>query len=130
MSWLYLMKERAKVFSKFLSFANEIKTQHSAVIKKFRSHNALEYLSSNFKQYFDPHGIIHKTSCAYTPQHNGLAGRKHRHLLEVTWSLMIEKSVPKHHWSEALLPVCYLINRMSSSSLHDAIRIHLLFPDS
>lgn len=46
MSWLYLKKERAKVFSKFLSFANEIKTQHSAVIKKFRSHNALEYLSS------------------------------------------------------------------------------------
>lgn len=74
MSWFYLMNERAKVFSKFQSFANEIKTQHSAVIKKFRFHNALEYLSSNFKQYFDYLGIIHETSCAYTPQHNGLAG--------------------------------------------------------
>lgn len=49
MAWLYLMKGRKGVFSKFLSFMNEICTQYSASVKTFRSDNALEYTNLQFK---------------------------------------------------------------------------------
>lgn len=83
MAW-YLMKGRKEVFSKFLSFMNEICTQYSASVITFRSDNALEYTSLQFKQYFNSRSIIHETSCVYTPYQNGVFERKHRHILEVT----------------------------------------------
>lgn len=50
---------------------NEIQTQHNVTIKTFQSDNALENTFASFKQYFVAHGILHETSCAYTPQQNG-----------------------------------------------------------
>ncbi|RVX10299.1 Retrovirus-related Pol polyprotein from transposon TNT 1-94 [Vitis vinifera] len=61
--------------------------------------NAREYFSAPFTSFMSQHGIIHQSSCAHTPQQNGVA------------------------------EPCYLINRMPSSVLHDQIPHSLLFPD-
>ena len=41
-------------------------------------------------------GILHQTSCAYTPQQNGVAERKNRHLMETTRTLSIHGEIPEH----------------------------------
>lgn len=65
-----------------------------------------------------------------TPQQNGVAERKHRHLLEVTRSLMFYMSVPKQHWPKALLRACHLINRMlPSASFDNTMPFQLIFSD-
>ena len=53
---------------------------------------------------------------AWTPQQNGLAERKNRHLLKVAQSLLFT-SIPKRFWGEAVLTTTYLINRMLSRIL-------------
>ncbi|GMP38743.1 hypothetical protein CsSME_00009881 [Camellia sinensis var. sinensis] len=58
-------------------------TQFGATIKIFRSDNGGEYIDSGLGQYFSTHGIIHQTSCTNTPQQNGVAERKNRHLLDM-----------------------------------------------
>ena len=62
-------------------------------------------------------GIVHQSSCVDTPQQNGVAERKNRHLLEVARSIMFTTNVPKHFWGEAVLTATYLINRMPSRVL-------------
>jgi hypothetical protein len=62
-------------------------------------------------------GILHQTSCVYTPQQNGISERKNRHLLEVTRTLLFQNNVPKIFWSEAVLTATYLINRIPSTIL-------------
>ncbi|GJX78233.1 ribonuclease H-like domain-containing protein [Tanacetum coccineum] len=42
-----------------------------------------EFVNRNMIKFCNEHGIIHQTFCAYTPQQNGIAERKHRHLLNV-----------------------------------------------
>nr|CAN62254.1 hypothetical protein VITISV_023170 [Vitis vinifera] len=42
--------------------------------------NAREYFSTPFTLFMSQHGIIHQSSCAHTPQQNGVAERKNRHL--------------------------------------------------
>ncbi|RVW35073.1 Retrovirus-related Pol polyprotein from transposon TNT 1-94 [Vitis vinifera] len=59
-------------------------------------------------------GIVHLSSCVDTPQQNGIAERKNRHLLEVARSLMFSMNVPKLFWGQAILTAAYLINRMPS----------------
>jgi len=67
------MKNRSKLFHTFQSCFNEIKTQFGVSIRVLRSDNGCEYLSHSFKQFMASHGILHQTSCAYTPQQNGVA---------------------------------------------------------
>ncbi|RVW91983.1 Retrovirus-related Pol polyprotein from transposon TNT 1-94 [Vitis vinifera] len=75
------------------------------------------------------HGILHQSSCAHTPQQNGVAERKNRHLVETARTLLLHSHVPFRFWGDAVLTACYLINRMPSSVLHDQIPHSLLFPD-
>ncbi|XP_071739944.1 uncharacterized protein [Rutidosis leptorrhynchoides] len=62
-------------------------------------------------------GIIHQTTCAHTPEQNGVAERKNRILLEMTRALIIESKVPKSFWPEALATATYLINRLPTKIL-------------
>ncbi|RVW76332.1 Retrovirus-related Pol polyprotein from transposon RE2 [Vitis vinifera] len=73
--------------------------------------------------------ILHQSSCAHTPQQNGVAERKNRHLVETARTLLLHSHVPFRFWGDAVLTACYLINRMPSSVLHDQIPHSLLFPD-
>ena len=51
-----------------------------------------------------------------TPQQNGVAERKNRHLLEVVRASLIQAHMPISYWGEALASTAYLINRTPSSS--------------
>jgi len=41
-------------------------------------------------------GILHQTTCAYTPQQNGVVERKNRHLIETTGTFLIHSEVTQH----------------------------------
>ncbi|GJX24745.1 ribonuclease H-like domain-containing protein [Tanacetum coccineum] len=47
-------------------------------IKVFRSDNGTEFVNQSVSKLCSDKGIIHQTSCVYTPQQNGIAERKHR----------------------------------------------------
>ncbi|RVX07474.1 Retrovirus-related Pol polyprotein from transposon RE1 [Vitis vinifera] len=128
-TWLFLMKNRAELFSIFQKFYTEIQTQFNISIRVLRSDNAREYFSAQFTSFMSHHGILHQSSCAHTPQQNGVAERKNRHLVETARTLLLHNHVPFRFWGDAVLTACYLINRMPSSVLHDQIPHSLLFPD-
>jgi hypothetical protein len=69
-------------------------------------------VNKNLGNFFLNKGILHETSCVGTPQQNGVAERKNRHLLEVTRSLLLESKVPSYFWDNAIIYATYLINRM------------------
>ena len=81
-------------------------------------------------QFFDDHGIIHQSSCPHTPQQNGVAERKMRHLLKVTRALKFHMRVPKSYWNDAILTTCHLINLMSSIVLGGHIPYSMLSLDA
>ena len=87
------------------------------MLKIFRTDNGTEYVNKEFDKYLSGFGIIYQTTCPGTSQHNGLAERKNRHLLEITRCIMTAMNVPKFLWSEAVLIAAYLINRMPSRVL-------------
>ena len=122
------MKTRVELFSIFQKFHVEIRTQFNTSIRILRSDNAKEYFSTSFSSFMFSHGIFHQSSCAYTPQHNGVAERKNRHLVETARTLLLHHKVHQRFWGDAILAACYLINRMPSSVLHDQIPHFILLP--
>ncbi|KAL8108307.1 hypothetical protein AgCh_024676 [Apium graveolens] len=69
-------------------FYNYAQTQFNASIQVVRSDNALEFKDTGCRAFFQSHGIVYQTSCAYRPQQNARVERKQRHLLEVAHPLM------------------------------------------
>ncbi|XP_059590835.1 retrovirus-related Pol polyprotein from transposon RE1 isoform X1 [Vitis vinifera] len=116
-TWVFLMKEKSEVGHIFQTFNLMVQNQFNSKIQVLKSDNAKEYFTSSLSTYLQNHGIIHISSCVDTPQQNGVAERKNRHLLEVTRCLMFSSNVPNYFWGEAILTATYLINRMPSRVL-------------
>ena len=87
-TWLYLMKNRSKLFSHFRAFCAKIHTQFHVSVQNLRSDNAKEYVSEQFQSFMLQKGILHQTSCVDTSAHNGVAERKNGHLLETAKALL------------------------------------------
>ena len=76
-----------------------------------------------------PHMGFFTHPLVYTPQQNGVAEHKNRHLVETARTLLLHHKVFQRFWGDAILVACYLINCMSSSVLHDHIPHFILFPN-
>jgi len=113
--WVYLLKHHSKFFEIYAAFRALIKTQHSAVIKCFRCDLGGEYTSNKFCQMLALDGTIHQTSCTDTSEQNGVAERKHRHIVETACSLLLSAFVPSEFWGEVVLTTVSLINTIPSS---------------
>ncbi|RVW35914.1 Retrovirus-related Pol polyprotein from transposon TNT 1-94 [Vitis vinifera] len=95
-----------------------IETQYNAKVRVLCSDNGGEYQSSDLQKYLEGHGIIHQTTCSNTPQQNGVAERKNRHLLEVVRASLIAAKIPISYWGEAITFVTYFINQVPSNSIN------------
>lgn len=126
-TWIYFLHSKDEVFSVFKNFHAHIKTQFSANIKILRCDNGGEYMSHSFQEFLQNNGIISQRSCPSTPQQNGVAERKNRHLLEVVRTLLLESFVPSRFWCEALSTAVHLINRLPSPSLDHVSPFNRLF---
>ncbi|RVW89893.1 Retrovirus-related Pol polyprotein from transposon TNT 1-94 [Vitis vinifera] len=117
-TWVYFLRSKSEVFRTFTEFLAYVDNQFSTSIKTLRTDSGGEYLSTEFQAFLASKGIIHQRSCPSTPQQNGVAERKNRHLLDVVRTLLLESSVPSMFWVEALKTATHLINRLPSQVLH------------
>ena len=69
--------------------------------------------------YYASKGIIHQTTCVETPEQNGVAERKHQHLLNITRALLFQANLPPSFWCYALPHAAYLINCIPTPYLHN-----------
>ncbi|RVW83690.1 Retrovirus-related Pol polyprotein from transposon TNT 1-94 [Vitis vinifera] len=53
-----------------------------------------DYSRSPFTSFMSHHGILHQSSCAHTPQQNGVAERKNRHLVETARTILLHSNIP------------------------------------
>jgi len=123
---VYLLKHKSDVCNVFRSFHHMIVTQSNTHIKVIRSNNGGECFKTKLIEFMNSKGILHQTTYPYSPQQNGVAQRKNRHILEVTRSLLIDGNVPSHLWGEAVRSAVYLINQTPSSVLNFCMPLDML----
>jgi hypothetical protein len=92
-TWLYPLKSKIDVASIFPQFHTKVETLFSHKVKSIYTDGGTEYMK--LKPYFNSHGISHYISPPYTPEHIGIAERKHRHIVETALTLLSHSSVPQ-----------------------------------
>jgi transposase InsO family protein len=126
-TWTYLLKHKSDTLQVFTQFHAMVHTQFSLPIKTFRTDCGGEFTSTKFNQFCTNHGIIHQLSCPHTPQQNGTAERKHRHLIQCALALLSESKLPISYWSYAVSTAAHLINRLPTPNLKQKTPWELLF---
>jgi hypothetical protein len=72
-------------------------------------------------------GVAHLVLCPHAHQQNGLAERKHKHIVEVGLALLAHTSMPVKFWDEVFATTTYLINRTPSKVIDFMTHYERLF---
>lgn len=100
--WVYPLRYKSEVFSKFLHFSSYVKIQFNSIIKIFQCDNIGEYANAQFQKYFEANGIVFRFSCSDTSQQNGKSERMIWTISNIIRALMFQAKVPPSYWVEAL----------------------------
>lgn len=129
-TWLFPLHYKSEVKHVVAQFKAYVNTQFHMTIQTLRSDNGGEFINNFLLNLFLTNGMLQQTACPHTPEQNGIAERKHRHLIETTITLLLKAQMPTSFWLEALTTAVYLVNRLPHSSIQFQIPCTLLFQKS
>ena len=89
-AWIHFLKNKSEVFGKFKEFKSLIENYSERRIKTLRSNNGGEYTSKEFEAFCKEAGIKRELTTPYNPQHNGVAKRKNRTIMEAAKTMIHE----------------------------------------
>ncbi|KAG7599301.1 Integrase catalytic core [Arabidopsis suecica] len=121
MTWVYFLKNKSEVITKFKIFKPYVENQSENRIKRLRTDGGGEFLSREFIKLCQESGIHHEITTPYSPQQNGIAERRNRTLVEMARSMIEEKKLSNKFWAEAIATSTYLENRLPSKSLERGV---------
>ncbi|KAG7589765.1 GAG-pre-integrase domain [Arabidopsis suecica] len=127
-SWLYPMKKKSQVAQIFPMFHALVENRFQTKITTLYSDNGGEFIG--LRHYLTSKGISHHTTPPHTPEHNGIAERKHRHIVETGLTLLQHAGIPHTYWSYSFQDAVYLINRLPRPILANSSPFQLLFKTS
>jgi transposase InsO family protein len=111
LTWVSFLKEKAEAFEKFKIFKALTETQTGKRLKVVRSDWAGEFMSRDFKEFCDEHGIKREYTIPITPQQNGVVERQNRTVQEMARSMMNEKNIGQTYWVEAIHTADHVLNK-------------------
>lgn len=123
--WLYPLKLKSQVRKTFIRLTNLVENRFQTKIGTLFSDNGGEFIA--LLDFLASKCITYLTSPPHTPEHNGLAERRHRHIVETGLTLLHQSSVPNIFWPYAFATAVYLINRMPSQTLSLQSPLKVLF---
>jgi transposase InsO family protein len=73
-----------------------IENKKERQIKVLRSDRGEKYFSKEFSTFCEENRIIHQMITSYTPQHNRLAKRKNRTLVDMVNAMLLNAKLPNN----------------------------------
>jgi transposase InsO family protein len=116
--WLYLLKSKDEVFSKFQEFKAEIENLMNKKIKTLRTDNGGEYTSKEFVAFCKSAGIRRELIVPHNHQQNGVVEKNNRSIEETVKALLNDQGLSMFLWGEEAMTTIYVQNR----SLHRILK--------
>jgi len=116
---VYLLKHKSETLARFKEWKTMVEKQFGESVKRLRSDNGGEYISSEWEVLLKGEGIVHELTVPNTPEQNGVAERFNRTLVEMGRCMIHGASLKKHFWGEAIMCANYVRNRCPSEVLKE-----------
>ena len=106
MTYLHLLRRKRETLGAYKDFAAKCLTQHEAHIKTLHSDRGGKYTGKEFTLYLRKNGTKQKLTVHDTPQHNGVAERLNRTILEKVRAMLHASGQPKFLWARLRNMLC------------------------
>jgi transposase InsO family protein len=116
MTWVTFLKEKYEEFEKFKAFKALVENKTDLKIKCLRSNRGGEFISNEFEEFFEFHGIKSHFSSARTSQQNGVVERKNRTIQDMDRTIFNEANLSNTFWRKASNTAVYIPNRAENQS--------------
>jgi hypothetical protein len=77
--------------------------------QKLKPFNLIEMVNIGANQYFKNHGTQHRLAYPYTHQQMGSIEHQHRHIIEISLTLLSHSNLPKYFWEDVFQMATYII---------------------
>jgi len=124
---LSLLTQKSEAFERFKHYKEKIERETGKKVKSLRCDGGGEYTGKVFQSYLTEHGIIQRITPAYTPEHNGIAERANRTIMEMVRCMLFDSRMGKEFWGFAALTAVHIINRLPSSAHEGKTRFEMWF---
>lgn len=121
---VYIMKSKSDVLSCFDRYKKRVENLLEKKVKILRSDRGGEYMSNDFMEYLKSAGISFERAPADTPEHNSVAERFNRTLIERLRCILLDTSLPMKLWAEIAVATVYILNRSPNSTLQGHMPIN------
>ncbi|SRR5258708_5121285 len=115
------LQEKSEVFQNFTELLMQLELQMGAKLKAFRTDGGGEYTGKQFESHLKARGIHYEITTPNIPQHNGVAERLNRMLLEKVHAMLSDAGLPNIYWFDALEYAVTLRNISPTRALTDVI---------
>ncbi|KRX39073.1 Retrovirus-related Pol polyprotein from transposon TNT 1-94 [Trichinella sp. T9] len=105
----FFLKKKDDVAQCLETFLDESRTAGNTV-ECILSDGGLEFNNAHVKDILQRRSVAMRTAMPYTPEHNGVAERENRILVETGRSMLHSKDLPFSLWAEAVNTACYVLN--------------------
>ena len=116
-TWIYFLKTKDEFFSRFKEFKALVENLTGKRIKVLRSDNGGEYIDKEFTGFCAREGIKREWTTPYNPEHNGVAEKKNRTIVEATRAMLYDQDMPKFLWAKACTTTVDIQNRTPHTAL-------------
>ena len=106
--WLYPLHLKSNVFTIFCQYKVVVEKFFKCSIISVYSNCGGEYTA--LKDFSCFVGTQHLKAPPHTPQHNVIAERRHKHIVDTGLTLLHQAKIPHKYWSCVFQTVAYLIN--------------------
>ena len=110
-AWGTALKHKHEAAESIMNWCRAARAQQQTGVVEFHTDGGGEFVNNVLKRYFAAEGIAATTTQPHTPQHNGIAERKNRTVVEAIRASLLHAGAPKALWAECAMAVIYTQNR-------------------
>jgi transposase InsO family protein len=122
-----LLKQKSEAMDAFLAFKIFFEKQTGHFIKKLITDGGGEFVNKNLNNALESFGIQHNISPPYTPQHNGVAERANKTIINMARCMLSQSNLAKEWWGEAVRTAMAVTNCLPSVRRGKVSPIQLMF---
>ncbi|KAJ9544616.1 hypothetical protein OSB04_024323 [Centaurea solstitialis] len=111
-TWVYFLRTKDETSGLIKPFVTRVENKINLRVKVIRSDNGTEFKNADLNSFCEEKGIERQFSAPRTPQHNGVAERRNRKLIEAARTMLADSKLPITFWAEAVNTACYVQNRV------------------